>query len=189
MARKCGITGKGVQVGHNVSHSNVKTKRRFLPNLQQVSVLSDTVGAIRLRITTAAIRTIEHKGGVDAFLRETPDRKLSPEIRRLKRRVERRPGDVAGVVRDRRCGDCGDHFEEVIFAKTSREESFDVLIVEAPALFDHRFCHSRQRGESAVLWRTTVTNGLHIRRIDPLLERQRRMEGDGPLCRRWSLRR
>ena len=89
MARKCGITGKGVQVGHNVSHSNIKTKRRFLPNLQRISVLSDTVGSIRLRITAAAIRTIEHKGGIDAFLRDTPERKLSPEIRRLKRRVER----------------------------------------------------------------------------------------------------
>ena len=89
MARKCGITGKGVQVGHNVSHSNIKTKRRFLLNLQQVSVLSDTVGPVRLRITAAAVRTIEHNGGIDSFLRDTPDRKLSPEIRRLKRRVER----------------------------------------------------------------------------------------------------
>ena len=89
MARKCVITGKGVQVGHNVSHSNIKTKRRFLPNLQRISVLSDAVGAVRLPITAAAIRTIEHKGGIDAFLRETPDRRLSPEIRRLKRRVAR----------------------------------------------------------------------------------------------------
>ena len=89
VARKCVVTGKGVQVGHNISHSNIKTKRRFLPNLQRISVLSDTVGTIRLRITAAAIRTIEHKGGIDAFLRDTPDRKLSPEIRRLKRRVER----------------------------------------------------------------------------------------------------
>jgi large subunit ribosomal protein L28 len=87
MARKCVITGKGVQVGHNVSHSNIKTKRRFLPNLQRTSVLSDTLGRIRLRVTAAAIRTIEHKGGIDVFLRDTPDRKLSPEIRRLKRRV------------------------------------------------------------------------------------------------------
>jgi large subunit ribosomal protein L28 len=87
MARKCIITGKGVQVGHNVSHSNIKTKRRFLPNLQRTSVFSDTLGPIRLRVTAAAIRTIEHKGGIDAFLRGTPDRKLSPEIRRLKRRV------------------------------------------------------------------------------------------------------
>jgi large subunit ribosomal protein L28 len=87
MARRCAVTGKGVQVGHNVSHANNKTKRRFLPNLQQTSVLSDALGVVRLRITTAAIRTIEHKGGIDVFLRDTPDRKLSPEIRRLKRRV------------------------------------------------------------------------------------------------------
>ena len=87
MARKCAVTGKGVQVGHNVSHANNKTKRRFLPNLQRTSVLSDVLGPIRLRITAAAIRTIEHKGGIDAFLRDTPDRELTPEIRRLKRRV------------------------------------------------------------------------------------------------------
>jgi large subunit ribosomal protein L28 len=89
MARRCPVTGKGVQVGHNVSHANNKTKRRFLPNLQNISVLSDVLGPIRLRISAAAIRTIEHKGGMDAFLRNTPDRKLSPEIRRLKRRVKR----------------------------------------------------------------------------------------------------
>jgi large subunit ribosomal protein L28 len=88
MARKCPITGKGVQVGNNVSHSNRKTKRRFLPNLQTISLLSDTVGSIRLRLSTNAIRTIEFKGGIDAFLKGTPDRKLSPEIRRLKRRIE-----------------------------------------------------------------------------------------------------
>jgi large subunit ribosomal protein L28 len=87
MARKCAVTGKGVQVGHNVSHSNIKTKRRFLPNLQRTSVLSDTLGRVRLRVTASAIRTIEHRGGIDAFLRDTPDRKLSPEIRRLKRRM------------------------------------------------------------------------------------------------------
>jgi len=87
MARKCPVTGKGVQVGHNVSHSNIKTKRRFLPNLQTTSILSDTIGAVRLRVSTAALRTIEHKGGLDAFLKNTPDRDLSPEIRRLKNRV------------------------------------------------------------------------------------------------------
>ncbi len=88
MARKCAISGKGVLVGNNVSHANNKTKRRFLPNLQRISVLSDVLGPIRLRISAAAVRTIEHKGGIDAFLRNTPDRELSPEIRRLKRRVE-----------------------------------------------------------------------------------------------------
>ena len=88
MARRCEITGKGVQVGHNVSHANNKTKRRYLPNLQQTSVLSDVLGSVRLRITAAGIRTIEHKGGIDAYLRNTPDRELTSEIRRLKRRVE-----------------------------------------------------------------------------------------------------
>src|SRR5215475_3567726 len=96
MARKCVVTGKGVQVGHNVSHSNVKTKRRFLPNLQRISVLSDAMGSIRLRITAAALRTIEHKGGIDVYLRETPDRKLSPEVRRLKRRVEKAAARING---------------------------------------------------------------------------------------------
>jgi large subunit ribosomal protein L28 len=87
MARKCPVTGKGVQVGHNVSHSNIKTKRRFLPNLQTTSLLSDTLGSVRMRVSASALRTIEHKGGLDAFLKNTPDRDLTPEIRRLKNRV------------------------------------------------------------------------------------------------------
>ena len=99
MARKCPVTGKGVQVGHNVSHSNVKTKRRFLPNLQTISLLSDAIGPVRLRLSTNAIRTIEFKGGIDAFVKATPDRKLSAEIRRLKRRImtaaEKRAGAAA----------------------------------------------------------------------------------------------
>ncbi|HEV2546897.1 MAG TPA: 50S ribosomal protein L28 [Stellaceae bacterium] len=89
MARRCIITGKGVQVGHNVSHANNKTKRRFLPNLQTTSMLSDVLGApVRLRVSTNGIRTIEHNGGIDAFLLGTPDRKLTVEARRLKRRIE-----------------------------------------------------------------------------------------------------
>ena len=87
MARKCPVTGKGVQVGHNVSHSNIKTKRRFLPNLQTISLLSDVLGPTRLRLSTTAIRTIEFKGGIDTFLKAEADRKLSPEMRRLKRRI------------------------------------------------------------------------------------------------------
>ncbi len=89
MARRCIITGNGVQVGHNVSHANNKTKRRFLPNLQVTSMLSDVLGApVRLRVSTHGIRTIEHNGGIDAFLLGTPDRKLTAEARRLKRRIE-----------------------------------------------------------------------------------------------------
>jgi large subunit ribosomal protein L28 len=67
MARRCEITGKGVQVGHNVSHANNKTKRRFLPNLQDTTLLSDALGElVRLKLTTYAIRSIEHAGGLDA---------------------------------------------------------------------------------------------------------------------------
>jgi large subunit ribosomal protein L28 len=88
MSRRCPVTGKGVLAGNNVSHSNRKTRRRFLPNLQMVSLLSEAIGSVRLRLSTNAIRTIEFKGGIDAFLKGTPDRKLSPEILRLKRRIE-----------------------------------------------------------------------------------------------------
>ena len=87
MSRRCELTAKGPLTGHKVSHSNIKTKRRFLPNLQSQSLLSDTLGPVRLRLTAAAIRTIEKNGGLDAYLRDMPDRNLSPEIRRLKKRI------------------------------------------------------------------------------------------------------
>jgi large subunit ribosomal protein L28 len=90
MARRCMITGKGVQTGHNVSHANNKTKRTFRPNLQRASFLSDALGhSVRLRLSTNAIRTIEHNGGIDSFLLGTADAKLGEEALRLKRRIER----------------------------------------------------------------------------------------------------
>ena len=90
MARRCGITGKGVMSGNNVSHANNKTRRRFLPNLQETSFYSDILAtSIQLRLTTNGIRTIEHNGGLDAFLLGTPDRRLPDEARLLKRRIER----------------------------------------------------------------------------------------------------
>jgi large subunit ribosomal protein L28 len=90
MARRCPLTGKGVQSGHNVSHANNKTKRRFLPNLQQASLLSDALGqVVHLRLTVNGLRTVEHNGGIDAYLLGTPDARLSDEARRLKRRIEK----------------------------------------------------------------------------------------------------
>jgi large subunit ribosomal protein L28 len=90
MARRCAISGKGVQTGNNVSHSNRKTRRRFLPNLQTTSMMSDALGTtVRLRLSTNGIRTVEHNGGIDAYLKATADTKLTPELRRLKRRIER----------------------------------------------------------------------------------------------------
>jgi large subunit ribosomal protein L28 len=88
MSRRCSITGKGALVGHHVSHANNKTKRRFLPNLQTISLLSDALrGPVRLRLSTQAIRTIEHNGGLDPYLLGMPDARLSAEARRLKRRI------------------------------------------------------------------------------------------------------
>jgi large subunit ribosomal protein L28 len=90
MSRRCMVTGKTVMVGHNVSHANNKTKRRFMPNLQVTSLLSDALGRpVRLRLSASGLRTIEHNGGLDAWLLDTADTKLNQELRRLKRQVER----------------------------------------------------------------------------------------------------
>ena len=89
MARRCELTGKTVQAGNNVSHANNKTRRRFLPNLQETTLLSDVLGSVRLRLSTRAIRTVEHNGGLDAFLLSQNDSKLTTEGLALKRRLER----------------------------------------------------------------------------------------------------
>ncbi|MBV9835116.1 MAG: 50S ribosomal protein L28 [Alphaproteobacteria bacterium] len=88
MTRRCELSGKSIQVGNIVSHANNKTKRRFLPNLQDTSVLSDALGhTVRLRLTPRAIRTLEHNGGLDAYLLGTGNSKLTDEMKALKRRV------------------------------------------------------------------------------------------------------
>lgn len=90
MARRCDFTGKGVQAGNNVSHANNRSRRRFLPNMQHASLMSDVLGqAIQVRLTTNAIRTIEKRGGLDAFLLSTPASKLGKKARELKRRIVR----------------------------------------------------------------------------------------------------
>ena len=90
MARRCPILGKGVQTGNNVSHAHNKTRRRFLPNLQVSSVFSDALGTkVRLRLSIHALRTIEYKGGLDAFLVDARDADLAPEVRRIKKRIKK----------------------------------------------------------------------------------------------------
>ena len=90
MSRRCQISGKGVLTGNNVSHANNKTRRRFLPNLQVTSLLSDILGTpIRLRLSTRAIRTVEAKGGIDAYLLATPNRRLPEDVQVIKRRLKR----------------------------------------------------------------------------------------------------
>ncbi|WP_428392102.1 50S ribosomal protein L28 [Lichenicoccus sp.] len=90
MSRRCQITGKGVLTGNNVSHANNKSRRRYLPNLQETSLLSDVLGGpVRMRVTANGIRTVEHNGGLDAFLLSTPNRRLPLEAQALKRRIQR----------------------------------------------------------------------------------------------------
>jgi large subunit ribosomal protein L28 len=88
MSRVCELTGKGPMSGHNVSHANNKTKRRFLPNLNEVTLLSDVLGqSVRLRISAAALRSVDHRGGLDAFLAKARDEELSPRALKLKKEV------------------------------------------------------------------------------------------------------
>jgi large subunit ribosomal protein L28 len=91
MSRICELTGKGRQVGHNVSHANNKTKRTFLPNLQNVSLISESLEKrVRLRVSTHGLRSVEHVGGLDNWLAKTPDTSLSLRARRLKREIAKK---------------------------------------------------------------------------------------------------
>ncbi len=89
MSRRCELTGVGPMVGHNVSHSNMKSKRRFLPGLKTIRVQSEALGQVfNLRITNAALRTLDYKGGLDAFLIKASDEQLSLRARRIKRQLK-----------------------------------------------------------------------------------------------------
>ena len=91
MSRRCELTAKGPLTGHKVSHSNIKTKRRFLPNLLSVTLMSDALGrSFKLRISANALRTVDHRGGLDAFLAKAKDADLSPKALDIKRQVEKK---------------------------------------------------------------------------------------------------
>ena len=89
MSRRCELTGVGPMVGHNVSHSNIKTKRRFLPSLADIALQSDSLGqTFRLKVTNAALRTLDYKGGLDIVLLNSRDENLSPRALKIKRQVK-----------------------------------------------------------------------------------------------------
>lgn len=91
MSRRCELTGKGVLTGNLVSHSNHKTRTRFLPNLVNVTLASETLArSVRLRISAAALRSVEHRGGLDAFLAKAHNEELSQNARALKREIEKK---------------------------------------------------------------------------------------------------
>ena len=100
MSRRCELTAKGPQVGHKVSHSNIKTKRRFLPNLVNVTFISDALARnVRLRVSTNALKSVDHNGGLDAFLMKARADALSPKALDLKRAIEKKIGKPAPVAK------------------------------------------------------------------------------------------
>ena len=100
MSRRCDLTGKGPQVGHKVSHSNIKTKRRFLPNLLNVTLISDALGrSVKLRISANALKTVDHRGGLDAFLAKATTRSCRPGAQAQERDQEAHRGEGGLAVR------------------------------------------------------------------------------------------
>ena len=88
MSRRCELTGKGPMTGNNVSHANNKTRRRFLPNLTETSLMSETLGrTVRLKVSAAALRTVDHRGGLDAFLAKANDADLSDNALKVKKEI------------------------------------------------------------------------------------------------------
>ena len=91
MSFRCDLTGKKAQVGHKVSHSNIKTKRRFFPNLRSVTLTSDALGrSVRARVSANALRTLDHRGGLDAFLLKAKDDELAPKLLDMKRAIAKK---------------------------------------------------------------------------------------------------
>lgn len=98
MSRRCELTGIGPMVGHHVSHSNVKTKRRFLPSLKKVKLASEALGqSYTLRISNAALRTLDYKGGLDAYIVKAGDEQLSDAARKIKRQVKAKIAELAAA--------------------------------------------------------------------------------------------
>jgi large subunit ribosomal protein L28 len=96
MSWRCDLTGKGPLVGHKVSHSNIKTKRRFMPNLRNVTLISDTLGRkVRVRVSANALKSVDHRGGLDAFLLKANDVDLAPKMLELKRQIVKKKAATA----------------------------------------------------------------------------------------------
>jgi large subunit ribosomal protein L28 len=96
MSWRCELTGKGPLVGHKVSHSNIKTKRRFMPNLVNVTLISDILGrSVRARISANALKSVDHRGGFDSFLLKAKNSELAPRMLELKRAIQKKQAEKA----------------------------------------------------------------------------------------------
>ena len=125
MSRRCELTGKGVQSGNLVSHSNRKTRTRFLPNLVNVTLTSDALArSVRLRISAAALRSVEHRGGLDAFLAKSHDEELSQNVRELKREIAKK--QTAARTKTRRVATAGPPDDPQPAPGAARDESCSI---------------------------------------------------------------
>lgn len=98
MSRRCELTGKAVMSGNNVSHANNKSRRRFLPNLVNVTLMSDVLNQrVRMRICANALRTVEHRGGLDQFLAKAPAGDLSSKARFLKKQIQKKQAEATAA--------------------------------------------------------------------------------------------
>ena len=123
MSRRCDLTGKGVLVGHKVSHSNIKTKRRFLPNLLNVTMISDTLGrSVKLKVSANALKTVDHRGGLDAYLLSAKNDVLAPKMRDLKKAIQKKQAK-AGLKRRRSRAD--PDFSRICSPPLARFSSFE----------------------------------------------------------------
>jgi large subunit ribosomal protein L28 len=96
MSWRCELTGKGPMSGHKVSHSNIKTKRRFMPNLRNVTLISDALQRkVRVRVSANALKSVDHRGGLDAFLLKAKDADLAPKMLELKRQIAKKKAKAA----------------------------------------------------------------------------------------------
>ena len=131
MSRVCELTGKGRQVGNNVSHANNKTKRTFLPNLQNVTLISDALGqSVKLRVSTHGLRSVEHVGGLDNWLLKTSDDKLSPKVRKLKREITKKAAEAGSESG----GDGGLLLGDLALEATGAQRQAVVLGLEQPVV-------------------------------------------------------
>jgi large subunit ribosomal protein L28 len=125
MSRRCDLTAKGPLVGHKVSHSNIKTKRRFLPNLLNVTLMSDALGrSVKLRISANALKTVDHRGGLDAFLKKAKTDELSPKALKLKNEIAKKQAAAAYLRSGLFCGarPCAGHFRSAVRAEEPDRE-------------------------------------------------------------------
>src|ERR1044072_6315418 len=99
MSRRCELTGKGPLSGHKGSHSNIKTKRRFLPNLINVTLMSDALGrSVKLRISANALKTVDYSGGLDAFLKKAKTDDLPPKALKLKQQIDKKTAETKAAA-------------------------------------------------------------------------------------------